>query len=168
MKHAIHYVNQLLLYPVNSIKAIPVMFIDPLIDLFFADLRPLKTITVWAYLIAALAFFFQEYHSRDPDLDFLFRQMEAWQWTVAFLTVSVARLINLFTKVDSHIMRLLTPALGMWLWTMLLVSSAILTPAAVMSPLYLVCIAIEMWILSQYLTHRIDKLKEKEKCNLMP
>ena len=130
------------------------------VSLFFSDLRPVKFVTIWTYLIAGTVFAIQPTVTGDPVMDYLLRGLHSWQWALAFFTVAAVRCARILAVYDNHCSRLFAPLLGIWLWSMLFVISFILAPDKGMSKLYGVCIMIEVWVLSQYLTNRMDGVKD--------
>lgn len=121
------------------------------LGIFFDSLRPLKAITIPLCLIASIAFFFQSDSAPSSDLEFLTSKIPSLVWGLLFAYATASRVVGLFIWPGNKLTRIATPVLSIWLWSMLLFSSAIASPAESMSPLYLVPILIEFWILAQYL-----------------
>ena len=131
------------------------------IEIFFKDLEPLVATMVWVYLLAALGFAFHVGNDPAADLAFLIRQAPAGCWATAFLAMALFRLFGLYyLNVVPIVSGVVSSCLGIWLWCLLFFSSAIITPAESMSPLYLVCVACEFWILARQLW---DYMEEQHK-----
>ncbi len=128
------------------------------IAIFFSDLRPVRAGTVWLYFFAAIGFQMSP-QSSDVGLEFLLRVFDHDTWTLLFLYPCLARLNGLYIWSGNLFLRTFTASLGIWLWSLLLVSEVLVQPSF-LSSLLIVAIATEVWIIAQYLTHRLDELKK--------
>jgi hypothetical protein len=131
--------------------------------IFFSNLRPVKAITVWVYLMSALGIA-KAGAIDEPGLTFLFRVFPPDTWAFLFLVMGCCRIIGLYVWGGNLFFRLLVAGIGIWIWSMMLVSEIILEDAH-MSLNIIPLLCIEVWIVSQYLTERLDELRKQEVTN---
>lgn len=129
-------------------------------SILFDSLRPLKLISILLSLIAAIAIGFRLTNDPNNNLTFLSQVMPDIYWIVLFLVHMVIRYVNLFTEVTRYMKYScnLVSSLGIWLWSMMFVGGAMLTPVETTSVMFLVVVFVEVWILSRTI---IDHQKEK-------
>ena len=125
---------------------------------FFAELRPLRAMTVWLYLLGVIGFQFPPM-SADVGLEFLGRIFDYDTWTLLFLYPCISRVWALYVWEGNLFFRMFTASLGIWLWSILMIAEY-MAGFSFLSPFIVVFISTEVWILAQYLTYRLDDLKQ--------
>ena len=123
-----------------------------LTDLFFADLRPVRVLTILTHLIAGISFFAISDSQGRADFAYLTSVLPQWVWGMLFLAVATSRFVGNFLWQGPRYMKLATPILSIWLWTMVFFGSSVFQPNEGLSYLYLISIVVEFWCLAQYLT----------------
>lgn len=116
------------------------------------SLRPLKLVMIFMSLLAAIGMGLQKSQDPHDDLIFLTNVMPWIIWSSLFFLHAMLRYIGLFSKklmpYTKHVY-FAASSLGIWLWTMLFVGAAIMTPIETMSMIYGILILSEVWILSR-------------------
>lgn len=130
-------------------------------DIFYDSLRPTKLITIVTSILAGIAMCVP---AADPAQDFMFltNLVPGWGWAMLFLAHATGRLLGLFYLKEIKSAHYLVSAIGIWLWSMLFTSSAIMTPLEGMGLLYIILIVIEVWILCRNIMD-IDDTTTQEK-----
>ena len=112
-----------------------------------ADLRAVKLVTVAFYFITALSIALYKTQTPVDDLHYLLTICPAGIWVALFAVMVTWRVSGLFWWAGNKLTHLVGPLLGIWLWGLVLVSSAVLTPVDDLEALTLIPLAIEVWIL---------------------
>lgn len=125
-----------------------------LLSILGDSLRPLKLVSILMSIIAAIAIMLHRTNDPHDDMALLTQIMPDIYWIILFLGHALIRYVHLFTsyakvlKYSCHV----AASMGIWLWSMMFVGGALMTPMEAMTLLYGTIIIVEVWILVRAIT----------------
>jgi hypothetical protein len=120
------------------------------------SLRPLKVILLLLGLVAAGSMLMHNIGDPHDDFALLTTIMPAWCWSGVFLVQVIFRHLSLFTvRFDAHLgYKLVAPIIGIWIWSMMMISGIMATPLEELALLYGVVVLAETWIFGREFSER--------------
>lgn len=110
------------------------------------SVAPTKLFSVLLYLLAAFGVVLQASDGHAGALGYLFSLMPFYSWVYLLVFMAASRSMDLFWWPGNRVLNMVVPALGVWIWTMVFVSSIVMTPIESMGGLHVVPILMELWI----------------------
>jgi hypothetical protein len=133
-----------------------VFVIDRFKTIIGESLRPLKVVLLVLSLVASVSMLMHNVGDMHDDFALLTSIMPAYCWAGTFMAQAVFRHLSLFTaKFDYHLyIRLVAPIIGIWIWSMMLISGIMATPMEELALLYGVVVLAETWIFGREFSER--------------
>lgn len=121
---------------------------ETLASMYFDNTRPTRFIMMWSYLVCAFGMVAGVFET-DRDLAVLFSIAPGWFWAVLCLLMTASRAIGIFVKDQAtYLTKRLTPIIGIVFWSAMFAAGVHAEPTG-MEMLFVVCAAVEVWILSR-------------------
>ena len=117
-------------------------------SMFFDSTRPVRFIMMWSYLFACAGLCMRASDS-GGDVQLLFQLAPLWVWATVCTTMVGIRFVGLFLPhMATRFTRTASPILGIFMWSALFAAGIAVEPRG-MALLYLICAAIEVWLLAR-------------------
>ena len=121
---------------------------ETLESMFFDSTRPIRFIMMWSYLFACAGLCMRAADS-GADVALLFQIAPLWVWASVCVTLAGFRFVGIFhTELTTYFTRRAAPIMGIFMWSALFAAGIAVEPRG-MALLYLICAAIEVWLLAR-------------------
>lgn len=126
-----------------------------LYDLYMDNLGPLKVMTIFMSLISAAVMALQYVvDDLNQNLAYLSSIFPFWIWATLFGVFTISRSILLWTQESRWYAALLTSLLGIWLWSLMLVSATFITKIGGIDLMLTIPLFTELWIMARIIEKR--------------